>query len=238
MSEYETYFFPLYPFCLQHMPLHVLHCLICVQLQWLNEGSALVFCPQAFDADLREYLKQVTSKEVIASQVHEVGGYIRVKGLVADHVSQFLLDKGFWFVSWCSEQSVMLFQTKQWEPGNSFDIWAFAFVQKVETENSQHMMLLQRYSFCTSNPLAAKFLCEMIPHTKIDEWDGKFWMHTQCRVATLRDKWFDNVKNLRVTNCDILTMDHEGYLSNQKTLNTGTEAQDQSSLSLLPFQKA
>ena len=52
-------------------------------------------CPQAFDADLRAYLKQVTGKEVIASQVHEVGGYIRVKGRFADLVCQFLLDKGF-----------------------------------------------------------------------------------------------------------------------------------------------
>lgn len=55
----------------------------------------LVVYLQAFDADLREYLKQVTGKQVIASQVHEVGGYIRVKGQHADHICQFLLDKGF-----------------------------------------------------------------------------------------------------------------------------------------------
>ncbi|KAL8612831.1 hypothetical protein ACOMHN_038086 [Nucella lapillus] len=49
----------------------------------------------AFNADLRAYLLQVTGKKIVASQVHEVGGYIRVKGQLAEHVCQFLLDKGF-----------------------------------------------------------------------------------------------------------------------------------------------
>ncbi|KAK7469619.1 hypothetical protein BaRGS_00036348 [Batillaria attramentaria] len=49
----------------------------------------------ALDADLRAHLEQVTGWTPIASQVHEVGRYIRVKGLVADHVCDFLLSKGF-----------------------------------------------------------------------------------------------------------------------------------------------
>ncbi|XP_076443016.1 large ribosomal subunit protein mL49-like [Babylonia areolata] len=49
----------------------------------------------AFDTDLRAYLQEKTGRKIIASQVHEVGGYIRVKGLMAEHVCQFLLDKGF-----------------------------------------------------------------------------------------------------------------------------------------------
>ncbi|KAK7104441.1 large ribosomal subunit protein mL49-like [Littorina saxatilis] len=49
----------------------------------------------AFDADLKAHLQEVTTRKVIATQVHEMGGYLRVKGLVAEEVCQFLLDKGF-----------------------------------------------------------------------------------------------------------------------------------------------
>ena len=56
-----------------------------------NAGVSL----QAFNADLKAYLQEVTGRPLIATQVHEVGGYLRVKGLVAEHVCQFLLDKGF-----------------------------------------------------------------------------------------------------------------------------------------------
>jgi hypothetical protein len=53
------------------------------------------FCFQAFDSDLRKYLQDVSGNKIIPSQVHELGGYIRVKGRYAENICQFLLDRGF-----------------------------------------------------------------------------------------------------------------------------------------------
>lgn len=50
---------------------------------------------QALDADLREYLQQVTGSKIIATQVHEIARWIRVKGLYAEHICAFMLKKGF-----------------------------------------------------------------------------------------------------------------------------------------------
>ena len=89
---------PSLSFVWEHMCLCTVVCFFGpVHILWLKTPLCINYwcCPQAFDADLRAYLKQVTGKEVIASQVHEVGGYIRVKGRFADLVCQFLLDKGF-----------------------------------------------------------------------------------------------------------------------------------------------
>ncbi|XP_025104479.1 39S ribosomal protein L49, mitochondrial-like [Pomacea canaliculata] len=49
----------------------------------------------ALDADLREYLQQVTGSKIIATQVHEIARWIRVKGLYAEHICAFMLKKGF-----------------------------------------------------------------------------------------------------------------------------------------------
>ncbi|XP_071081386.1 large ribosomal subunit protein mL49-like [Haliotis cracherodii] len=48
----------------------------------------------AFESDIRQHLEKVTGKKV-AVQVHEVGRFIRVKGILQDEVAAFLLEKGF-----------------------------------------------------------------------------------------------------------------------------------------------